>query len=178
MPNYSGRITLDTVRSLANELSCHAKAFAISKEPWHLEEMKRILVEADPGLKDAPPPENVYLHKFVDPAVTSWSDIDSQHFIDEMETLWADLVLGKIGNKDIDNVEIISPGRVTSIKKCITDSRAFVEYHILPYFISQACFDLCFCGTSRIEDIVFMALARFNYSMGLRESMPAVPPLL
>lgn len=92
--NDTTKPVLHPKMSFSNELTCLAKAFEKSKQPWHLDQLIRTMKEQDEDLAYAPPPSNKSLRKLLDPAqLEHFNMLDAQGVVEEVANLWPEVRL-------------------------------------------------------------------------------------
>ena len=119
----TSRVVLEPGQSLVAELLCLLKAFGKSKDPWHLDEIQKVLKAADEDINLRPLPKNEGLRKFVEKG--QFDDSDAEMVVKEAMEQWPEM-------------ENLTSDAVLQLKEGIQDGNGtFLEYRFIRGFLAE-----------------------------------------
>jgi hypothetical protein len=131
----TSKVVLNPTQSIRNEILCLVAGFAQTKDIWHLEELERVLEQADTDLTYQPPLENRKLHDFLDNE-REMTMVDLDILRSEIETIWPNLA-----DVSLEGLEALKDG--------LRSSGIVLEYHLLRSFLAEGCWRFANDGENR-----------------------------
>jgi len=77
--------------SILNELAGFILVFEKYKHPWHMQELRRVLEEAQEDLRSMPMPAYWGLTKFADLGEVELTEEDAEKMVEDVQDLWKDV---------------------------------------------------------------------------------------
>ncbi|KFZ03810.1 hypothetical protein V502_10644 [Pseudogymnoascus sp. VKM F-4520 (FW-2644)] len=132
----SSRIVMEPDQSFISEVLCLLGAFKKSQNPWHLQQLTKVLAEADEDLNLRPPPQNKGLRKFVEDE--DFTIDDAGDVVEEVLELWPE-------------VEDVTIENVMKLKQGIQEGAGtFLDYRFIRGFLAEGCYRLSIDGADAV----------------------------